>query len=806
MHYYTQMLNNRIKKSFKSIDSLLVEPINEARKIFKCESESIVANCDDTCLNDDFLVSLIPKRIRLMSKSIESTQTIESDIKKHKKSKNIKILAKKIRKNRFKLKLKKHLNLIFKVKKEASDLLKPRNSKKHVCKQSVDLFNSILNEIIESIENFNKVQINEVDDFEESVNDNFLNSFENIQSLNEYICENEIKLSRAKINTIEHITGFYHETQLIIVNIDDNSNKKTCNNNKIFKKTKSKSCDNLIANEKKKNFNVIKFFSQKSIRHMNITDYINSFASCTQVNEEMYFENEKYFSNSTLEIMSSKDSIKDSFNYLLNDHESLGLVLNKSKSGLIAIETKQINDLEDETFTLLKQSCDSFPIVCKNCESPLYEQYGLPECNEIEIDNNTVNNAKNETSNLKTHEIQQTQTKTIEFKTENGLLIEVKVNFTQINDAKAEESNDSHLKIIFDIDLSQFPLIKSHNLTQTSHSNNTEIELLYEFDGDLTSIATNRENPTQIEETPTRDSMKNNEETQSLEKNNFENITEPVEDNEIKTINEASEERKPRPSYLIQKNCHIFGGCDEDEANDEFFLSSGAVYQSWPYIYEPGFALIPLIEEEDIIKVISKSDNYLYNNYLNEDSVCNDIDLNESSYSINELPEYSLNNYELNLIHTVDTKRKKKRKRKRRSRSNIQSLDSKGSSVNNFFDYNDNEYYSMSDSESETESLRAYKQRHALGFTNNQDTDTISMNRYIKNFCSNLNLPFKIGSNQEKLKSSSSINETGIRDYSANQKLSYNKQCNIDKTKYFLSEQCLDQMRPPSYISTNFLI
>ena len=32
---------------------------------------------------------------------------------------------------------------------------------------------------------------------------------------------------------------------------------------------------------------------------------------------------------------------------------------------------------------------------------------------------------------------------------------------------------------------------------------------------------------------------------------------------------------KPRPSYLFQPNCHIFGGCVDDDASDEFFISSG---------------------------------------------------------------------------------------------------------------------------------------------------------------------------------------------------------------------------------------
>lgn len=52
--------------------------------------------------------------------------------------------------------------------------------------------------------------------------------------------------------------------------------------------------------------------------------------------------------------------------------------------------------------------------------------------------------------------------------------------------------------------------------------------------------------------------------------------------------------QKSRPSYIIEKDTHVFGGCVDEDADDEFFISSGAVYQSWPYVYEPGYQMQPL--------------------------------------------------------------------------------------------------------------------------------------------------------------------------------------------------------------------
>lgn len=58
--------------------------------------------------------------------------------------------------------------------------------------------------------------------------------------------------------------------------------------------------------------------------------------------------------------------------------------------------------------------------------------------------------------------------------------------------------------------------------------------------------------------------------------------------------------QKSRPSYIIEKDTHVFGGCVDEDADDEFFISSGAVYQSWPYVYEPGYQMQPLPQRAPI--------------------------------------------------------------------------------------------------------------------------------------------------------------------------------------------------------------
>jgi len=150
---------------------------------------------------------------------------------------------------------------------------------------------------------------------------------------------------------------------------------------------------------------------------------------------------------------------------------------------------------------------------------------------------------------------------------------------------------------------------------------------------------------------------------------------------------------KARPSYIIERDCHIFGGCVDDDADDEFFISSGAVYQSWPYVYEPGFRSIPLPHRSSA-KHLSVSDERI-DYYLEEDTGLNP----DRSMSSHALPCYYLDNYGINLFHT-----------KREQASNNSTFSAYGSSAE------------LSDSgestDDDSESYRAYKRRHAVGLAN----------------------------------------------------------------------------------------
>jgi hypothetical protein len=150
---------------------------------------------------------------------------------------------------------------------------------------------------------------------------------------------------------------------------------------------------------------------------------------------------------------------------------------------------------------------------------------------------------------------------------------------------------------------------------------------------------------------------------------------------------------KPRPSYLFQPNCHIFGGCVDDDASDEFFISSGAVYNSWPYVWEPGYQLVPLINyvEKHLSKSISK--------------------INYSNQQINmELPSYWLDNFEINMIHTRENTNNKMRKRKKK-KINSASFSTSASLTCSYEESDDYD----SDSSDDSESIIEYKRRHALG-------------------------------------------------------------------------------------------
>ena len=205
---------------------------------------------------------------------------------------------------------------------------------------------------------------------------------------------------------------------------------------------------------------------------------------------------------------------------------------------------------------------------------------------------------------------------------------------------------------------------------------------------------------------------------------------------------------RQRPSYLIEKNTHIFGGVDEDE-DDEFFISSGAVYQSWPYIYEPGFKLIPIIELEEINHVLSKSDNFVFfnsneNDYRNnENDNADDMDDNDELADY-ELPSYSLKNFGINLIHVDEKKTKKKKRRRIRSRSidNLQETaknDNSYYSNSSFSDESDSDLFDDS-SDDDSKSIREYEQRHALGFNRNLNCIALNGNNKV---CSHLDLLYE---------------------------------------------------------------
>ncbi len=215
-----------------------------------------------------------------------------------------------------------------------------------------------------------------------------------------------------------------------------------------------------------------------------------------------------------------------------------------------------------------------------------------------------------------------------------------------------------------------------------------------------------------------------------------------MNEEEIKTIY-----AKPRPSYLIERDCHIFGGCQDEDATDEFFISSGAIYQSWPYVYEPGFQMTPLIEY--VPSRISKSINHL-------DGLLENFDNSLSEYHDEnqlQLPSYSIENFGINLFHVGKEKKKKQkvRRKRRENKRQVQSklqrrnsnetdenddgidesystsqsflVDSDSVETSNHDCYDDEEddesFYEDSDiSDSDSESIIEYKKRHAFGLNN----------------------------------------------------------------------------------------
>lgn len=160
--------------------------------------------------------------------------------------------------------------------------------------------------------------------------------------------------------------------------------------------------------------------------------------------------------------------------------------------------------------------------------------------------------------------------------------------------------------------------------------------------------------------------------------------------------------KKSRPNYLIERDCHVFGGCVSDDADDEFFISSGAVYQSWPYVYEPGYQMQPLPQMPS--PLLSISDEQI--DYISE---LDPITI-QSNKQPNQLPSYSLQNYGINLFHINETNNKKQRKKHRKNR--FQNNNNSLSTSSSFFE---SDLTSDESSDDDSDSYRAYKHRHAIG-------------------------------------------------------------------------------------------
>jgi hypothetical protein len=316
------------------------------------------------------------------------------------------------------------------------------------------------------------------------------------------------------------------------------------------------------------------------------------------------------------------------------------------------------------------------------------------------------------------------------------------INFQQNETTKVIDGNQ--LVINFNIDFSNFPGFRIGKATQHQIGNNTHLSLMCDYIENVLSGEIKSE-PLIHDTVPLI--LLNNEFIEANDIIEEETMPDEIDEQEYVELKNTNT-RKPRPSYLIEKNNHIFGGDVDDDEDDEFFISSGAVYQSWPYIYEPGFKLIPIIEMEEINHVLSKSDNVVYGNYYDNEYNSNDDfeDIDDNELADYELPSYSLKNFGINLIH-VDEKKVKKKKRKRiqsRSIDNLQNVNNEcyyfsTSSVNTESD--SEEIYSSSDSSDDSDSIREYKQRHAIGFSRN--LNSIALNGTVNKFCSHLDLLYE---------------------------------------------------------------
>ena len=222
-------------------------------------------------------------------------------------------------------------------------------------------------------------------------------------------------------------------------------------------------------------------------------------------------------------------------------------------------------------------------------------------------------------------------------------------------------------------------------------------------------------------------------------------------------------ERKSRPSYIIEKDCHIFGGCVDDDASDEFFLTSGAVYQSWPYLFEPGFRSIPLFNIES--NLMSRSDDQieypLHDQDFDFDSPdSNGMFHNNFNTNLNELPSYSLDNFEINLFH-VNQSGQKKVKKKKLTRQKMKKSSAYSSSINlstssSYMMESDVDSSGSETSDDDSDSYRAYKYRHAIGLNTNLN---YSNNRSQSSLSENLNQPtHSPSSNNARLRLTTSFN------------------------------------------------
>jgi hypothetical protein len=244
-------------------------------------------------------------------------------------------------------------------------------------------------------------------------------------------------------------------------------------------------------------------------------------------------------------------------------------------------------------------------------------------------------------------------------------------------------------------------------------------------------------------------------------------------------------ERKSRPSYIIEKDCHIFGGCVDDDASDEFFLTSGAVYQSWPYLFEPGFRSIPLFNIQSNL-VMSRSDDQIEYPLDEHDDFDSPNSNGMFHNNLNELPCYSLDNFEINLFH-VNQSGQKKVKKKKLMRQKVKKSSAYSSSINlstssSYMMETDVDSSGSETSDDDSDSYRAYKYRHAIGLNTNLN---YSNNRSQSSLSENLNQPSNnLSTTNARLRLTTSFNyeekQSGLDNHSWR---------NLKNTRFFSQHQ-----------------